>query len=204
MIKQLITTVNKTVMTNKNNQYIVVHYTANNGDTAYNNAKYFYDTNRSASAHYFVDENEIYQVVLDKDSAWHVGASTYVHNYCRNSNSIGIEMCSRIDSAGNYYIKDEIVDSTVNLVQDLMNTYDIPIENVLRHYDVTGKTCPAPFVNNEIIWSNFKNKLEEKSMTVYEAKNIIKAKVGLSDSTIEFLYNYRYGDDLLIKIANAL
>ena len=42
-----------------NIQYIVIHYTGNKGDTAKNNADYFYGGNRQASAHYFVDDNSI-------------------------------------------------------------------------------------------------------------------------------------------------
>lgn len=42
-----------------------------------------------------------------------------------------------------------------------MEKYNIPIENVLRHYDVTGKMCPKPFVVDESLWTNFKNDLVE-------------------------------------------
>ena len=49
--------------------YIVLHYTGNKGDTAKNNVDYFYNGNRGASAHYFVDDNEIWQSVEDSNSA---------------------------------------------------------------------------------------------------------------------------------------
>ena len=42
---------------------------------------------------------------------------------------------------------------------------------------------------------------EEQAMTVEEAKSVLKAKAGLSDTTITYLYNYRWGDDLLLKLA---
>ena len=58
-----------------------------------------------ASAHYFVDENSVYQSVEDKNIAWHCGAKKYKHSTCRNS--IGVELCSRKDSNGNYYFKDK-------------------------------------------------------------------------------------------------
>ena len=97
-------------------KYIVIHFTANNGDTAKGK-------NRNASAHYFVDENEIYQSVKDTDTAWHCGAKKYYHTYCRNSNSIGVELCSRIDSRGKYYFKNETVSNAVWLVKQLMKKY---------------------------------------------------------------------------------
>lgn len=148
---------NFTASSNKSNKYIVVHYTANNGDTAMNNAKYFYNTYRGASAHYFVDENEIVRVVADSNTAWHCGTSGTYYHACRNSTSIGIEMCSRI-SNGTYYFKDEVVETTAKLVKELMDKYNISIDNVIRHYDVTRKSCPAPYVN-ETEWANFKAKV---------------------------------------------
>lgn len=151
-------------------QYIVMHYTANNGDTAQNNGTYFANNVAKASAHYFVDENEVVQSVLDSDTAWHCGATSYVHPTCRNANAIGVEMCSRIDSSGNYYIKDETVANALALVKYLMDTYGVPAENVIRHYDVTGKSCPAPWVNDTSQWTGFlENLTEEVDEMVYYA-----------------------------------
>ncbi len=143
--------------------YIVVHYTANDGDLAKSNCVYFQTAGRNASAHYFVDETEVWQSVLDKDTAWHCGTSgSYKHKYCRNSNSLGVEICSEKDTKGEYYFNTETIENAISLVKYLMEKYDISADNVIRHYDVTGKICPAPFVNNTILWANFKNRLEEE------------------------------------------
>ncbi len=151
-----------------NIKYIVVHYTANNGDTAKGNASYFANNaNLEASAHYFVDENEVYQSVKDMDTAWHCGGREYTHPNCRNRNSIGVELCSRKNSAGKYYFKDTTVDNAVEIVKSLMAKHNISIDNVIRHYDVTGKNCPAPFVEDKSQWLAFKKKLvgEEPKLT---------------------------------------
>ena len=141
-------------------KYIVIHYTANNGDTAKNNLNYFANNqNLSASAHYFVDENEVCQSVKDADTAYHCGAKTYKHKVCRNSNSIGIELCSRKDANGKFYFKDKTVANALSLTKELMQKYNIPVANVVRHYDVTGKICPAPMVNDEKLWKEFLSKL---------------------------------------------
>lgn len=139
---------------NKKNKYIVIHYTANDGDTALNNCKYFYRTYRGASAHYFVDEKSIWQCVEDKDIAWSVGASRY-KNDCRNSNSINIELCSYKDK-GIYFIKQKTAELAAELVATLMKKYNIPLSHVIRHYDVTGKNCPAPYVERKSEWTEFK------------------------------------------------
>ena len=167
-------------------RYIVIHFTANNGDTAQNNCSYFAGANRQASAHYFVGNDGIYQSVQDKDKAWHCGGTdVYKHKYCRNANSIGIEMCSRISSiTGEYIIDSRVVDMTVELTRYLMDKYSVPPENVIRHYDVWAKLCPEPFVRNPEQWIEFKNRLKEgEQMTAEE-----KAKMQAIDDSLTNLY----------------
>jgi N-acetylmuramoyl-L-alanine amidase len=175
-IKRNITTQNFNNGSINRIKYIVVHFTANNGDTAYGNTNYF-KSYRGSSAHYFVDENNIYQSVEDKNVAWHCGANSYKHPYCRNSNSLGVELCSRKDSKGNYYFKDKTVDNAVELVKMLMTKYNVPIANVIRHYDVTGKNCPAPFVRDNKAWQDFKNRLVAKGEQIMKQNVKINGKV---------------------------
>lgn len=156
-IKTKLTIVNRSIMNNKQNKYIVIHYVGA-VSTAKANAEYFYAVNRRASAHYFVDENEIYQVVKESDSAWHCGTTGKYYNNCRNSNSIGIEMCC-FNNNGTLDISEKVINNTVELTKQLMSKYNIPVENVIRHYDVTHKCCPAPFVNNPNRWNDFKSRL---------------------------------------------
>ena len=185
-------------------EFLVIHYTANNGDTVQNNLDYFAGNAVGASAHYFVDENGYGQSVKDADTAWHCGASSYRHKTCRNANSIGMELCSRKDSRGNYYFMDQTVYNAAALARQLMQTYGIDRAHVLRHYDVTGKRCPAPMVDNPTLWENFLNLLEDKTMTYAEAIETVKEKTGLSDATMQFLTSYIWREDLLKKLAQAM
>ena len=167
-INKLLTTVNYRAGNGKQNKYIVIHFVGALGG-AEDNCKYFLSNYRGASAHYFVGhQGEIWQCVREGDIAWHCGATTYKHPYCRNDNSIGIEMCCRKSAAGVWYFEDATVAATVDLVKELMKKYNIPVENVIRHYDVTGKVCPAPYVHNNTkhTWDDFKKKIveEEKPM----------------------------------------
>ena len=185
-IKRNITTQNFNNGSINRIKYIVVHFTANNGDTAYGNTNYF-KSYRGASAHYFVDENGIYQSIEDKNIAWHCGAKKYKHSTCRNSNSLGVELCSRKNSKGNFYFMDKTVDNAVELIKMLIIKYNVPIANVIRHYDVTGKNCPEPFVRNIKAWQNFKGRLEEKVMK----QNIkINGKVKSVDAINKDGYTY--------------
>lgn len=159
--------------------HLVYHYTANDGDTDENNAKYFKAVHRGASAHYFIDEDSVTQVVKDEDTAWHCGDNQKYTNggatmkgKVRNVNSIGIELCSDKDSRGKYILTPETIKNGIELGQSLMEKYNIPIENVHRHFDVTGKICPEPFVRDQLQWKRFKERLvdEEVKTTVITAK----------------------------------
>ena len=76
-------------------------------------------------------------------------------------------MCSRKDKNGKFYIKKETIANAIELTKYLMEKYDIPVENVIRHYDVTGKMCPRPFVEDEKLWLAFKDRLEEEEVKRY-------------------------------------
>ena len=144
-------------------EYIVVHYTANSGDTAQNNLDYFARAKTGTSAHYFVDENEVCQSVQDTDVAWHCGSKNPRHPYCRNANSIGIEMCNSVGG-----VPEAVRARTAAFVRQKMKEYGLDVNHVLRHYDATGKRCPAPWVDNPAEWMEFKKMLEEDDDMSYE------------------------------------
>lgn len=139
-------------------EYIVIHYTSNQGDTAKNNADYFSREKVGASAHYFCDENEIWQSVKDTDTAWHCGAKTYRHPDCRNANSIGVEICMN-DKTG--AVRKGSIATAAELVRYLMQRYSVPVDRVIRHYDVTGKYCPGPMVDDPALWTAFRQSLTQ-------------------------------------------
>ena len=135
-------------------KYIVLHYTGNKQDSAEGNANYFNGGDRNASAHYFVDNNSIYQVVEESNAAWSVGDG-YGRYGITNYNSINIEMCT----SGNYNVSEETENNAIDLVKTLMAKYGVSIDRVVRHYDASRKVCPNWSDNNWSRWSNFKNKL---------------------------------------------
>lgn len=146
------------IRTTSDIKYIVIHYTANDGDSDESNANYFANNVVKTSAHYFVDDDSATQVVPDNYIAWHCGAKTYKHNTCRNSNSIGIEICDDIKN-GVIYPSKKTIENVLILTKSLMKKYNIPKENVIRHYDVTGKACPFYWVDTEKWKKEFWNKL---------------------------------------------
>lgn len=144
--------------------FLVLHYTAGRNDSAAANLRYFAENIVGASAHYFVDEKGWMQSVDDGDTAWSVGtAGVYrqKHPVCRNANSISIELCCRY-LAGQYSFHPATVQHAARLTRQLMTRYGIPISNVLRHYDVVDKCCPAPWVEDESAWRGFLQRVEEE------------------------------------------
>ena len=142
-------------------EYLVIHYTGVPGDTAENEARYFAasDTGKT-SAHYFVDEQEVIRSVPEAFVAWHCGGKEYFHPHCRNGNSIGIEICTK-GEPGDYRFHPRAVERAKGLVRRLMRDYDVPPERVVRHYDVTRKLCPMPFVGQGLRdWERFKEGLK--------------------------------------------
>ena len=206
-IQKKLTPYNFSLMSNKKNLYIVVHYVGavstakNNADNLYNND--YRGTDREASAHYFVDEISIWQSVADKDRSWHCGGGLQgknghaFHGKCTNSNSIGIEMCCKKTSSGKWYFEPETVKNTIDLVKYLMQKHNIPIDRVIRHYDVTGKDCPAPYVD-ETEWQGFKQKIvsNEGDLTVTQYEELkkenqaLKAEISALKSNQEKVYHY--------------
>ena len=116
--------------------HAVVHYTGTDA-SAHNNLVYFSRNAARASAHYFVDrDGTLRQSVSEADTAWHSG------KFAMNQRSVGIECVS----AGEDFSEEQVA-TLAALTQALMAKYGIPAENVIRHYDVTGKECPAPYLD---------------------------------------------------------
>ena len=155
-----------------NIKYIVIHYTGNDGDSDESNAKYFHNNIVKASAHYFVDDNSVTQSVPDNYVAYSVGGSKYancattgggkLYRKCTNANSISIELCDSVKN-GTVYPTNATIENAIALTKVLMAKYKIPQKNVIRHFDVNGKSCPAYWcgtAQKDALWkTEFWNKL---------------------------------------------
>jgi len=147
-----------------------MHFTGNNTDTALNNANYFGGGNRNASAHYFVDNDNIVQVVEDNNASWHCGDGNGKYGIA-NQNSIGIEMCGT-----NGQISTSTESNAIDLVKFLMVKYSIPSDRVVRHYDASRKNCPSPWsANNWSKWNDFKKKLTDNKPISKELYRVRKS-----------------------------
>lgn len=188
---------NTTSYLNRPIKYIVVHYTAGStskAGSALNTAVMFSNPSVYASADFIVDDDTIVQFNPDIKNrfCWHCGDNKNMfsmggkyYGKCTNANSIGIEVCSTnpnwqasdFANSKKWSFTDKVVNNAVELVKYLMQTYNIPIENVIRHYDVTGKFCPGIIGWNEDSgnakkWEQFKARLTGTTTTTTTADKV--------------------------------
>ena len=141
---------------------IVIHYTANPGSTAQQNRDYFEGLKDShetkASSHFVVGiKGEIVQCIPSSEIS-------YASN-SRNSDTISIECCHK-DKSGKF--TKATYRSLVKLVGWLCQRFGLTSDQVIRHYDVTGKNCPKYFVEHEDKWEQFKKDVDAQIPVVEE------------------------------------
>lgn len=144
-------------------KYLAIHFTAGSNSKA-GKALSVYNTfiNRKASADFVVDDRDIVQFNPDIENyyCWAVGDNKQLskggakfNSKVNNKNTISIEICSTCNPSTSIAISKpnhegwsftkETLDNAVKLAKIIMRKYHIPIENVIRHYDITGKLCPG-------------------------------------------------------------
>lgn len=134
--------------------HIVVHYVGNPKTTAEQNRSYYEQIiatmEASVSSNYVVGlDGKIIECVPSYEVAY---ASNSMNRY-----SVSIE-ASHPDESGSFY--KETYDAMVELTAWLCGRYELTSEDLLRHYDITGKECPKSFVDNPGEWTNFKSDVQ--------------------------------------------
>lgn len=143
---------------------LVLHWTANYGGTAENHYRYFNNlSDRYASAHIFVDKNEAICIIPLSEVAYHANDGSYrgVPELRPNANylSIGVEMC--VEKDGTFH--PNTIARTEDVFVELCRRYKLnPLTDIVRHYDITHKNCPAPWVKDSQKFVDFKNRVYEK------------------------------------------
>lgn len=134
---------------------LVIHYTANPGTSAQQNHDYFEGLKdskiTSASSHFIIGiDGEIIQCIPSSEIA-------YASNE-RNADTLSIECCHP-DETGEF--SNETYASLVHLTAWLCGKFDLDSEDIIRHYDVTGKNCPLYYVEHEQAWQQFLRDVQE-------------------------------------------
>ena len=131
---------------------IVIHYVGNPGTTAQQNRDYYANPSSEVSSHFVIGlKGEIIQCI-----PLHEKSSASNH---RNKDTISIEVCHP-DESGKF--TDASYQSLVKLTAWLLDVCDLDSNDVIRHYDITGKQCPLYFVTHEDAWEQFKQEIKAK------------------------------------------
>ena len=141
---------------------IVVHYTANPGSTAMDNRNYFEGLKDShitkASSNFVVGlDGEVVQCIPTSEMSYATNS--------RNVDTISIECCHP-DETGQF--NDATYSSAVKLTAWLCTRFGLDTDQVIRHYDVTGKDCPKYYVENPDAWFRMKSDIAAQIQTDYE------------------------------------
>lgn len=158
-------------------KYIAIHYTAGSTSkrgTAMATRNVF--ITRQASADFVVDDAEIVRINPDVRNyyCWAVGdklnsttGGGRLHGMATNKNTISIEICSNllpnttaaVPNHGGWYFTDAALENALKLVRHLMKEYNVPKQNVVRHYDISGKLCPGIISWNDYYIYDTKGKI---------------------------------------------
>ena len=170
---------------------VVIHYVGNPGSSAQGNRNYFQNGSggNGVSAHYIVGLNgEVLRCLPDDEVGYHAGKSygALWNETARTANFkyIGIECCH---PGADGKFNDKTYASVVGLTASLCKKYGFGINQVFRHYDVCGKSCPLYYVNYGMEWTKLKNDISDMlsgaAATIQPSKPSTAAPVTQSQPT---------------------
>lgn len=147
-------------------EWVVVHYTGTAASAMANARAIEKELKEPRSTHYFVDGENVLGVVPEKYAAWHIGGHDKPDTpeekkkklpVC-NGNAIGVDLCEdklvydkehKSVKDRDWFFTEETEATAAELIASILKRYEIPLNHVVRHYDVTGKWCPRPFVGDD-------------------------------------------------------
>lgn len=138
--------------------WIIVHYTGDKSSQgrAKKTADAMQTWKRTVSTHYLVGDDAIYQCVEDRNAAWHCPYEKTNKCAACNGVAIGVDLVEhkRSTKTGSvkdrdWYFTEKVINDGAQLVAMLADKYSIPMDHIVRHYDVTGKWCPRPFIGDD-------------------------------------------------------
>ena len=153
-------------------KYLAIHYLGvDNADNPY-----LYGGGYGGHFYVPIDGRKAYQAALVTDKIWHVAANSkngyrYIHPEARNSSTIGIEIGTFRDSQGAWMFTESAQETAAQLAAAILTVYNIPLDHLLRHGDVTTKCCPMPLMpasrggyegqGSNWTWEKFKSRVAE-------------------------------------------
>ena len=177
---------NGTLAKREMTKYIILHHRAGNGTVESIHAQHLTQGWTGIGYHFYVR----------KDGSVYKGRPVEtVGAHCTNYNTVSVGVCFE-GNFDNEKMSAAQLKAGQELVSYLKSLY--PSAEVKRHKDFGGTACPGKNFPFEKI------KKGTETMTVKTAVAILKVKAGLEEQTIEFLLCYKYGEELVKKLAKAM
>ena len=197
---------------------VTIHCTAGQGTARQIlNMSHFtgYDPDDGTSCNYVVGKDGSIGLCVDeRDRSW------CSSNGANDHRAITIEVSS--ESVSPYKVTEQALAALIDLLTDICQRNGIKGLvwsnnksdrvnhrggcNMTCHRDFAAKACPGDYLYalEGDIAAAVNKRLEGKNVSVDEAKAIVKERARLSDETITYLWNYRWGDELLVKLAEGM
>ena len=122
--------------------FVVIHHTAQNA--CEQTLKTFTLERTKVSAHYVIcKDGTVHHMLNDYMRALHGGIGSWGNNTDLNSSSIGIE----IDNNGFEPFEPEQISSLLQLLAQLKNKYQIPVDHFIGHSDIAPRRKVDPNIN---------------------------------------------------------
>jgi N-acetylmuramoyl-L-alanine amidase len=122
--------------------FVVIHHTAQNA--CEQTLKTFTLERTKVSAHYVIcKDGTVHHMLNDYMRAWHGGIGSWGNNTDLNSSSIGIE----IDNNGFEPFEPEQISSLLQLLAQLKNKYQIPVDHFIGHSDIAPRRKVDPNIH---------------------------------------------------------
>lgn len=139
---------------NKQISFLILHYTAL--PSVEDSIKYLCDKKNKVSCHYIISQNgKIYNLVSEKNRAWHAGQSSWLLEKDLNSVSIGIELDFSTNNDNNKF-STLLIKSLICLLKYLKQKYKIDKKNILGHSDIAPQRKKDP--GERFPWKLLSNK----------------------------------------------
>ena len=189
---------------NKRISFLILHYTAL--PSVEDSIKYLCDKKNKVSCHYIISQNgNIYNLVSEKNRAWHAGQSAWLLEKDLNSSSIGIELDFSTNNNNNKFSK-LLIESLISLLIYLKKKYKINKKNILGHSDIAPYRKIDP--GEKFPWKKLYNldlSYNPKKVSLIESEKIRiwfrKNKIYSNKSKILIMLNF-IGYDITKSINN--
>ncbi len=167
--------------------YIILHHRAGEGDVDSIHRTHIGNGWSGIGYHFYVRKSG---EVFKGRPIGTVGAHT------TGKNSVSIGVCFEGDFEKEVSMSNAQLKSGKELLAYLKNLY--PNAEMRRHRDFQATACPGKYFPFEAVCEGV------TEVTIEEAIEILQAKSGIEDETVDFLLCYKYGEELVKKLAEAM